>query len=59
MELKDRFGGQVEHRKWYLVPLNGIEETIEKIRAGTLADYYYDPWQCPNRPNETERLESA
>ena len=43
LELKDRFGGQVEPREWFLVPLSAIEEAIQKLMESTLSDYYYDP----------------
>jgi hypothetical protein len=43
LELKDRFGLQVEPREWFLVPLPVIEEFIEKLKAGTIAKYQYDP----------------
>lgn len=43
VELKDRFGEQVEPREWFLVPLGAIEETIQKLMEGTLGDYQYDP----------------
>lgn len=42
MELKDRFGGQVEPREWYLVPLPVIEEAIEKLIEGSIGCYRYD-----------------
>lgn len=42
-ELKDRFGFQVEPREWFLVPLPVIEEFIEKLKAGTLSRFRYDP----------------
>lgn len=43
MQLKDRFGSQVEPREWFLLPLPVIEEAIEKLKEGTLGDYRYDP----------------
>ena len=43
LELKDRFGGQVEPREWFLVPLPVINEAIQKIKEGTLGDFRYDP----------------
>ncbi len=43
LELQDRFGSQVRPREWFLVPLEIIEETIEKIRAGTIDQFRYDP----------------
>jgi hypothetical protein len=43
LELKDRFGGQVEPREWFLVPLQAIEEAIQKIKDGTIGEFRYDP----------------
>jgi hypothetical protein len=43
MELKDRFNLQVEPKEWFLVPLPVIDEVIQKIIAGTIGDYRYDP----------------
>lgn len=43
LELKDRFGIAVQPREWFLVPLEVIEEVIEKIREGTIAKFQYDP----------------
>jgi T5orf172 domain len=43
LELPDRFGTTVKPREWFLVPLEVIEEVIEKIKAGTLDQFRYDP----------------
>ena len=43
LELKDRFGGKVEPREWFLVPLAVINEAIQKIKNGTIDSYQYDP----------------
>jgi hypothetical protein len=43
MELKDRFGGQVEPREWFLVPLTVIDEAIRRIKDGTIGGCRYDP----------------
>jgi len=43
LELKDRFGFQVEPREWFLVPLAVIEEAIEKLKDGTIENFRYDP----------------
>jgi len=51
MELKDRFGGQVEPREWFLVPFSVIDEAIQKIKDGTIGGFRYDP--------ETARLTLA
>lgn len=42
MELKDRFGGQVEPREWFLVPLPVIKEAIELLIDGSITNYRYD-----------------
>ena len=41
--ITDRFGNPVAPREWFQVPLFVIDEAIERVRAGTLADYRYDP----------------
>lgn len=43
IELEDRFGRKVKPREWFLVPLNIIDEAIDKIKDGTIVDYVYDP----------------
>lgn len=43
LELKDRFGGQVEPREWFLVPFPVIEEAIQKLMDGTIENFRYDP----------------
>lgn len=42
LELKDRFGSQVEPREWFLVPLPAIDEAIQKLKEGTIGDFRYD-----------------
>lgn len=43
LELPDRFGTPVKPREWFLVPLEVIEEVIEKIKEGTIEQFRYDP----------------
>jgi hypothetical protein len=50
LELKDRFGSQVEPREWFLVPLPVIDEAIERMKDGSISNFRYDP--------ETARLVS-
>jgi len=42
LELKDRFGTPVKPKEWFLVPLDVIEEVIEKIKEGTIDQFRYD-----------------
>lgn len=42
LELRDRFGSQVEPREWFLVPLNAIDEAIRELKKGTIGNYRYD-----------------
>lgn len=43
IQIKDRFGTPVTPREWYLVPHFVIDEAVERIRDGSIADYVYDP----------------
>ena len=43
VELNDRFGNPVKPKEWFLVPLEVIEEVIEKIKEGTIEQVRYDP----------------
>jgi hypothetical protein len=42
LELKDRFGSQVEPKEWFLVPLDAIEEAIQKLKEGSIGSFRYD-----------------
>lgn len=43
IEIEDRFGNPVVPREWFLAPLDAIDDTVEKIREGTITQYVYDP----------------
>ena len=43
LQLKDRFGFDVEPREWFLVPLPVIEEAIQKLIDGSLPKFRYEP----------------
>ncbi|MBJ7901533.1 MAG: GIY-YIG nuclease family protein [Cyanobacteria bacterium RI_101] len=43
VQLQDRFGIPVSPREWFLVPLEAIEAAIEKIQAGIIDQFQYDP----------------
>ena len=42
IEIKDRFGNPIVPREWFLVPLFVIDEAIEKIKEGSVVNYFYD-----------------
>ncbi len=42
LELKDRFGLQVEPKEWFLVPLDAIEDAIGKLKEGRIGSFRYD-----------------
>jgi hypothetical protein len=43
LTLEDRFGNPVKPREWFLVPLQVIDEAVERIRDGSIAGLAYDP----------------
>lgn len=43
IEIKDRFGNPVRPREWFLVPLFVVDESVERIKDGTITNYVYDP----------------
>jgi len=46
IEIKDRFGNPITPREWFLVPLFAIDQAVEKIRDGSIADYRYIPQEA-------------
>ena len=46
IEIADRFGRPVVPREWFLVPLFVVDEAVEKIGDGTIANFVYDPKQA-------------
>ena len=43
IEVEDRFGNPVVPREWFLVPLDAIDDAVEKIQQGIITRYAYDP----------------
>ena len=43
LTIEDRFGHPVKPREWFLVPLQVIDETVQRIRDGSITDVVYDP----------------
>lgn len=43
IEIKDRFGNPVVPREWFLAPFAAIDEAVERIKDGSIAQYIYSP----------------
>lgn len=43
LTIEDRFGNPVKPREWFLVPLDVIDEAVERIRDGSITNVSYDP----------------
>lgn len=43
LTIKDRFGNPVKPREWFVVPLQVIDEAVERIRDGSIVGFEYDP----------------
>ena len=43
LTLEDRFGNPVKPREWFLVPLQAIDEAVQRIRDGSITTVVYDP----------------
>lgn len=43
MTIKDRFGNPVKPKEWFLVPLQVINEVVDKIGDGSITSWEYDP----------------
>ena len=43
LTIEDRFGNPVKPREWFLVPLNVIDEAVQRIRDGSIIEVVYDP----------------
>lgn len=43
LSIPDRFGHMVKPREWFLVPLNVVNEAVERIRDRSIVEHRYDP----------------
>lgn len=43
LTIEDRFGHPVKPREWFLVPLHVIDESVQRIRDGSITEVIYDP----------------
>ena len=46
LTIEDRFGNPVRPLEWFLVPLQVINEAVERIRDGSILSVIYDPQQA-------------
>jgi len=42
ISIEDRFGNPVKPREWFLLPLQAIDEAVQRIKDGTISDVNYD-----------------
>jgi hypothetical protein len=42
ISIDDRFGNPVKPREWFLIPLQVIDEAVQRIKDGSIANFYYD-----------------
>lgn len=42
ISIDDRFGNPVKPREWFLVPLHVIDEAVQRVTDGTIAEVIYD-----------------
>ncbi len=43
LTIEDRFGNLVKPKEWFLVPLQVIDEAVQRILDGSITDVIYDP----------------
>ncbi len=43
LTIEDRFGNPVKPKEWFLVPLNVIDEAVQRILDGSITQVVYDP----------------
>lgn len=42
ISIDDRFGNPVKPREWFFVPLQAIDEVVQRIKEGTMSNVVYD-----------------
>ena len=43
IQMNDRFGKPVKSTEWYVVPIFIIDEMVNRIKDGTVSEYFFDP----------------
>ncbi|MDA7628525.1 GIY-YIG nuclease family protein [Verrucomicrobia bacterium] len=46
IEMLDRFGKPYQPREWFLIPIEAIDEAVERLKDGSLSEYSYDSKQA-------------
>ena len=46
LTIQDRFGKPVKPREWFLVPLQVIDEAVQRVADGSITKLIYDPQQA-------------
>jgi hypothetical protein len=54
LTIEDRFGKPVRPREWFLVPLQAINDAVNRVIDGSIVDYVYDPSQAKLVPTSTK-----
>ncbi len=52
LTIEDRFGHPVKPREWFLVPLQAIDEAVQRICNGSVTEVVYDPSIARLVPNQ-------
>ncbi|MGB0906775.1 MAG: GIY-YIG nuclease family protein [Maricaulaceae bacterium] len=42
IEIPDRFGKPVKPEEWFIIPLEAVNEAVERIQDKTIGDYFFD-----------------
>ena len=42
IEIKDRFGRPIIPQEWFCIPIDSIEEAVDRIKDGSIINYTYD-----------------
>jgi len=50
IQVQDRFGKTVTAKEWFLAPVFVIDQMIEKLKLGTISDYFYDKDSATIKP---------
>ena len=56
IDIIDRFGNPFKPEEWFLVPLEVIKETIDKIIEGSITQYFYDPSKAKLKKRNIENF---